>query len=262
MRIGFAANPKKDGAIDTRDELMRCCAAQGVCCALVEDVAALAGCGALDALVVAGGDGSLLRFAAAAAACGVPLLGINLGRIGFLSELSRAMFPAALERLRAGDYLIERRMMLRCSLNGGEPFYCLNDVLVSRESLSGVAQIAIDIDGTPVGTVFCDGVIAATPTGSTAYTLSAGGPILASGLDAIAVTPVCPHTLHFRPIVTAPGAQIRFCTADGGVILADGTRASEVRRGDVLLVTGAERTCSFLRFEKSDLFRLIREKLS
>ena len=187
MRIGFAANPKKDGAIDTRDELMRCCAAQGVCCALVEDAAALAGCGALDALVVAGGDGSLLRFAAAAAACGVPLLGINLGRIGFLSELSRAMFPAALERLRAGDYLIERRMMLRCSLNGGEPFYCLNDVLVSRESLSGVAQIAIDIDG---------------------------------------------------------------------------TRASEVRRGDVLLVTGAERTCSFLRFEKSDLFRLIREKLS
>ena len=172
------------------------------------------------------------------------------------------MFPAALERLRAGDYLIERRMMLRCSLNGGEPFYCLNDVLVSRESLSGVAQIAIDIDGTPVGTVFCDGVIAATPTGSTAYTLSAGGPILASGLDAIAVTPVCPHTLHFRPIVTAPGAQIRFCAADSGVILADGTRVSEVRRGDVLLVTGAERTCSFLRFEKSDLFRLIREKLS
>jgi NAD+ kinase len=263
MQIGFAVNPMKQGAIAIRDELVVLSTQRGIHCTLIADATALLSGGAeLDALVVVGGDGSLLRYADAASRLGVPLLGINLGRIGFLSELARSTFPAALDRLLAGEYTIERRMMLRCSINDGEPFHCLNDVLVFKSSFSGVAEIAIEINGISVGTVFCDGVIAATPTGSTAYTLSAGGPILADGLNAIAVTPVCPHTLHFRPVVTAADADVHFSVSGSGVVSADGSRIREVCSGDSIRITGASRTCSFIRFEKSDLFRLIREKLS
>ena len=119
-----------------------------------------------------------------------------------------------------------------------------------------------DIDGALVGNVFCDGVIAATPTGSTAYSLSAGGPILAGGLDAIAVTTVCPHTLYIRPIVTAADTQIRFSVAGSGVVPIDGARICEVQSGDAICVTGAERRCLFIRFGHNDLYSLIRKKLS
>lgn len=263
MRIGFAANPLKTGAISVRDELMRVSAERGVECVLFLDAAALPDdCSALDALVVVGGDGSLLRYADVASAREISLLGVNLGRIGFLSEVPKEAFPAALERLLAGDYTVERRMMLRCSINDEAPLHCLNDILVFKRSFSGIAEITIQVDGAEVGTVFCDGVIAATPTGSTAYSLSAGGPILADGLNAIAVTPVCPHTLHIRPIVAAANAEIRFTVADSGFVSADGARIREVRRNDVIRVTGASRTTNFIRFGKKDLFALIGAKLS
>ena len=153
-------------------------------------------------------------------------------------------------------------MMLRCTINAEAPLYCLNDIVVFKRTFSGVAEINIQINGAEVGTVFCDGVIAATPTGSTAYSLSAGGSILADGIDAISVTTVCPHTLHIRPIVTAADADIRFSVADSGFVSVDGTRIHEVHRGDSIRVTGADRTTDFIRFGKNDLFRLIREKLS
>ena len=263
MRIGFAANPMKAGARQTRDSLLRLAAQRDIEHALIEDASALLQnpC-PIDILVVVGGDGSLLRYADAASTRKIPLLGVNLGRIGFLSELPEHAFSDALDRLMTGAYTIERRMMLRCTINAETPLYCLNDIVVFKRTLSGVAEINIQINGAEVGTVFCDGVIAATPTGSTAYSLSAGGSILADGIDAISVTTVCPHTLHIRPIVTAADADIRFSVADSGFVSVDGTRIHEVHRGDSIRVTGADRTTDFIRFGKNDLFRLIREKLS
>ena len=263
MRIGFAANPLKEGALQTRDSLLRLTAERGIGHVLITDAAALLqGPHPVDILVVVGGDGSLLRYADAASSLKIPLLGVNLGRIGFLSELSEQAFPDALDRLLEGAYTIERRMMLRCTINEEAPLYCLNDIVVFKRTFSGVTEINIQINGAEVGTVFCDGVIAATPTGSTAYSLSAGGSILADGLDAISVTTVCPHTLHIRPIVTAADADIRFSVADSGIVSVDGMRIHEVHRGDSIRVTGASRTTDFIRFGKSDLFRLIHEKLS
>lgn len=263
MRIGFAANPLKEGALQTRDSLLRLTAERGIGHALITDAAALLqDPHPVDILVVVGGDGSLLRYADAASSLKIPLLGVNLGRIGFLSELSEQAFPDALDRLLEGAYTIERRMMLRCTINEEAPLYCLNDIVVFKRTFSGVTEINIQINGAEVGTVFCDGVIAATPTGSTAYSLSAGGSILADGLDAISVTTVCPHTLHIRPIVTAADADIRFSVADSGIVSVDGMRIHEVHRGDSIRVTGASRTTDFIRFGKSDLFRLIHEKLS
>ena len=263
MRIGFAANPLKEGALQTRDSLLRLTAERGIGHVLITDAAALLQePHPVDILVVVGGDGSLLRYADAASSLKIPLLGVNLGRIGFLSELSEQAFPDALARLLEGAYTIERRMMLRCTINEEAPLYCLNDIVVFKRTFSGVTEINIQINGAEVGTVFCDGVIAATPTGSTAYSLSAGGSILADGLDAISVTTVCPHTLHIRPIVTAADADIRFSVADSGIVSVDGMRIHEVHRGDSIRVTGASRTTDFIRFGKSDLFRLIHEKLS
>ncbi|MDD6887018.1 MAG: NAD(+)/NADH kinase [bacterium] len=263
MRIGFAANPLKEGALQTRDSLLRLTAERGIGHVLITDAAALLQePHPVDILVVVGGDGSLLRYADAASSLKIPLLGVNLGRIGFLSELSEQAFPDALDRLLEGAYTIERRMMLRCTINEEAPLYCLNDIVVFKRTFSGVTEVNIQINGAEVGTVFCDGVIAATPTGSTAYSLSAGGSILADGLDAISVTTVCPHTLHIRPIVTAADADIRFSVADSGIVSVDGMRIHEVHRGDSIRVTGASRTTDFIRFGKSDLFRLIHEKLS
>ena len=263
MRIGFSANPLKEGALQTRDSLLRLTAERGIGHVLITDAAALLqDPHPVDILVVVGGDGSLLRYADAASSLKIPLLGVNLGRIGFLSELSEQAFPDALDRLLEGAYTIERRMMLRCTINEEAPLYCLNDIVVFKRTFSGVTEINIQINGAEVGTVFCDGVIAATPTGSTAYSLSAGGSILADGLDAISVTTVCPHTLHIRPIVTAADADIRFSVADSGIVSVDGMRIHEVHRGDSIRVTGASRTTDFIRFGKSDLFRLIHEKLS
>ena len=263
MRIGFAANPLKEGALQTRDSLLRLTAERGIGHVLITDAAALLQePHPVDILVVVGGDGSLLRYADAASSLKIPLLGVNLGRIGFLSELSEQAFPDALDRLLEGAYTIERRMMLRCTINEEAPLYCLNDIVVFKRTFSGVTEINIQINGAEVGTVFCDGVIAATPTGSTAYSLSAGGSSLADGLDAISVTTVCPHTLHIRPIVTAADADIRFSVADSGIVSVDGMRIHEVHRGDSIRVTGASRTTDFIRFGKSDLFRLIHEKLS
>ena len=263
MRIGFAANPLKEGALQTRDSLLRLTAERGIGHVLITDAAALLQePRPVDILVVVGGDGSLLRYADAASSLKIPLLGVNLGRIGFLSELSEQAFPDALDRLLEGAYTIERRIMLRCTINEEAPLYCLNDIVVFKRTFSGVTEINIQINGAEVGTVFCDGVIAATPTGSTAYSLSAGGSILADGLDAISVTTVCPHTLHIRPIVTAADADIRFSVADSGIVSVDGMRIHEVHRGDSIRVTGASRTTDFIRFGKSDLFRLIHEKLS
>lgn len=263
MQIGFAANPLKEGAFAVRDRLMQLAGARGLGCVSVEEAGMLLSLDAApDALVVVGGDGSLLRYADAASARKIPLLGVNLGRVGFLSEVTQEAFETALTRLLDGDYTIERRMMLRCTINDEPPLHCLNDVLVFKRSFSGTAEIGIAIDGAQVGNVFCDGAIAATPTGSTAYSLSAGGPILADGLDAIAVTTVCPHTLYIRPIVTAADAQIRFSVAGSGVVSIDGARICEVQSGDAICVTGAERRCLFIRFGHNDLYSLIRKKLS
>ncbi len=123
-----------------------------------------------------GGDGSLLRFASVAAEHGVPILGVNLGRIGFLSEIAADEFTGALQKVRRGEYRLEERMMLCCSVNDCKCANCLNDVLVFKQSFSGTIQVDLICDEKDVGTVFCDGIIVSTPTGSTAYNLSAGGP--------------------------------------------------------------------------------------
>lgn len=263
MRIGFGANLGKPGIAAHRDELVRLAEAAGCECRFYQAADDLAQeAQKLDFLVIVGGDGSILRYASAAANAGIPILGVNLGRIGFLTEIGMAAFHEALAKLAAGAYTVEERMMLSVCVDGGAPCNCLNDVLVFKRSFSGVAQVDVSVDGMAVGTVFCDGIVAATPTGATAYSLSAGGPVVANGLDAIVVTPVCSHTLHVRPIVSAPDAVWTFCVAGRGFVAPDGMRMRDVETGERVLVTAAKQRARFVSFEHKNLFDLIKNKLS
>ena len=263
MYVGFAGSLEKSGIREQRDALMDIARKEGVDCAVYDRVEEIdSEKNPPSFLVVIGGDGSLLRFASVAAQRKVPILGVNLGRIGFLSEISTGEFSGALHKLIAGDYFLEERMMLSCRVGQGKPTICLNDVMVFKESFSGVAQIHVEVDGQAVGTVFCDGMVAATPTGSTAYSLSAGGPVITPDFDSIVVTPVCSHTLHIRPIVSGPDALWTFTLAGSGCVAADGMKCRCVRDGERILVTRAQMRAPFVRFSRKNVFELIKGKLS
>ena len=263
MRIGFAAYLNRNGTADARERLMESAGCSGFTCVSYDDAEAIhTDPNPPDVLTVVGGDGSLLRYAHAASARKIPILGVNQGRIGFLSEITAGEFPAALEKLSAGDYRLENRMMLSCRIGQTRDLLCLNDFTVFKQSFAGIAQIEVELNEMRIGTVYCDGIIAATPTGSTAYTLSAGGPVIAPGLSAIVVTPVCPHTLHFRPFVAAPDDRLRVRVIGSGIVSADGMEKCDVTTEDVIEITRAERTAQFIRFGRKNVFELIQTKLS
>ena len=263
MKIGFAGNLEKEGIAELRGQLMLEAEAQhAVCLALnsAEEVRELPQ--APDLLVVIGGDGTLLRFAAAAAEREIPILGVNLGRIGFLSEITAEQFSESLQRIQAGEGKLEERMMLECRINGEEYPSCLNDVLISKKSFSGTIQVDLFCDHLSVGSVFSDGIIASTPTGSTAYNLSAGGPVVTQNLDSIVVTPVCSHTLHIRPVVSAPDSVWTFHVNGEGFVAGDGIKLRRVDPDDRITVTRSKQTSKFIRFCEQNVFDLISRKLT
>lgn len=263
MQIGFAGNLEKEGIAELRDRLMRQAEAQNaVSLALRSAQEVRSAAIAPDLLVVIGGDGTLLRFAAAAAEREIPILGVNLGRIGFLSEITAEQFSESLARIRAGEGIVDERMMLECRINGEEYPSCLNDIFISKRSFSGTIQVDLFCDGKKVGSVFSDGIIASTPTGSTAYNLSAGGPVVTQNLDAIVVTPVCSHTLQIRPVVSAPDSIWTFHVYGEGFVAGDGIKLRQVDPDDRITVTRSPRKTKFIRFLEQNVFELISQKLT
>ena len=260
MELLFASNPQRPQTAGVMHRLMEKAAAMGCFCCVADQARDEQPYG--DAMVVIGGDGSLIHNAGWASRSGVPLLGVHSGRVGFLAETDEPHFEDALARLVRGEYLVEHRSMLSCTVNGGEPYHCLNDFLVFKHSFSGVAQIEVLIDGLTAGTVFGDGVVVATPTGATAYSLSAGGPILAVGHEAMVITPICSHTLYMRPVVADMSAVVTMRILDRGVVAADGERVCELKGGDTVSVTRSSRTVGFIRLEQANLYQRIREKLT
>ena len=263
MKIGFAGNLEKEGIAEFRVRLMEQASVLGEETVALDSIAALiTEQPAPDLLVVIGGDGTLLRFASVAAQKDIPLLGVNLGRIGFLSEIAVDEFSDAIKKIHRSEYRVEERMTLLCSINGAPFASCLNDVLISKQSFSGTIQVDMFCDGQEVGSVFSDGIIASTPTGSTAYNLSAGGPVVTQDLDSIIVTTVCSHTLHIRPIVSSPDAIWTFHVNGEGFVAGDGIKLSRVNPNDCISVTRSNRRVRFIRFREQNVFDLIRQKLT
>jgi NAD+ kinase len=221
----------------------------------------------IDLLVVLGGDGTLLHGAALVADRGVPLLGINLGHLGFLTSCAPADSKVALERALAGELALEERMRLRCDLKraSGEVItkYACNDAVVSQGALARLIELDARLDNIPIALYRADGLIVATPTGSTAYTLAAGGPVVTPDVRAFVVTPICPHTLTNRPVVCPSSSRIAIRLASPAqhvMITIDGQWGTQLATGDVIELSQASPPLYLYRPAES-YFDVLRQKL-
>lgn len=219
--------------------------------------------------VVVGGDGALLHAARRMAPHGVPLIGVNLGRLGFLADIPLSRLYPDLGRILDGDYALQERMMLAVEVRRGATVrtgqLAFNDAVVSKGASERLIELRVRVDGEFVTTVRADGLIVATPTGSTAYALSAGGPILHPTLEAIIVVPICPHTLSQRPIALRAGSVIELAptelTAGEAHVALDGRVATDLAVGDTVQVQRAERTVRLIRVPGHSDFEALRSKL-
>lgn len=218
---------------------------------------------ACDAIVAVGGDGTLLRANAAAVPLGLPVLGINVGRVGFLAELELEQLKDAVIRIAKDDYAIDTRMMLRASVGKWERL-ALNDVVLSRGGYSRLIGINAWVDGDQIGRFIADGVIVATPTGSTGYSLSAGGPIVCPEVSCMLLTPICAHSLQHRPVVTSASQTItiRLDGEHDAMLSIDGMEPTRFGGGDSLTITCAKEHARFIRLAPGSFFNTIQYKLS
>lgn len=223
---------------------------------------------AVDLLFVLGGDGTLLGYAREFAPHKIPLLGINVGRLGFLSEAEPDDLPAVVDRVLRGDYSLDERMMLEAqwvrdgTVRGS--YLALNDVGVAREAFSRMITTTVFVDGVFLSRFSGDGLVVATPTGSTAYSLSAGGPIIVPHLDAILLTPVAPHTLTARPMVLAPQDEvcIRVDAPHAHIgLTVDGQLGVRLEPGDEVRVRRAPHTTLLIKWKERAFFDVVRRKL-
>jgi NAD+ kinase len=214
----------------------------------------------VDMLIVLGGDGSTLRAARAAAPMTKPVVSVNFGKLGFLSELTQDNWRERLPRFVSGDYWIEERMMLTVECWRGEERLsrhdALNDAVIGRGSLARVVRAETRIDGAPLTTYTCDGLIIATPTGSTAYALAAGGPILPPNAQNFVVVPIAPHLSLQTPVVLTVGSVVDVIvrTDHAAGMSADGQNEVPLRDGDRVSVRASEHRAHFARTQSADYF--------
>lgn len=223
----------------------------------------------VDALITLGGDGTLLRGARFLDGHQVPILGINLGRLGFLTSCSGNEFEVGVRRFAAGEFVSEPRMTLAsCALNRDGQERCswraLNDVVLSKAGVARMVRITVFVDGEAIGAYSADGLIISTPTGSTAYSVSAGGPVVVPTVDSIVLTAVSPHTLAIRPLVLPADVEVRVRADDGPdelLVTVDGQVGTTFTGGETLVVRRAEQPVQIVRFPGTTFFSILRRKL-
>ena len=279
MRIGIYTNPSKDqgcvlsrklatmiyrqGAIPVVDE-----ACLGVVFSDIKGVD-VADYATSDLLMVLGGDGTFLSAVHLPGCQDIPIIGVNLGSVGFLQEIMPETLEAAVRRLISGDYYIERRMMLAvcCYDQDGsliERILSMNDAVISRGGKSRILTLDLMIDGVHLERIPGDGMIFATPTGSTAYSLSAGGPIVHPQLDLMLITPICPHTLHNRSYMTSSSSEVAIEIIDypfPALLAIDGRREIYLQSGSKVVVSKANRYLQLIRLGPDHFFANLPKKI-
>jgi NAD+ kinase len=221
-----------------------------------------------DMVIVLGGDGTMLSAARLVEERSVPILGINMGGLGFLTAVGGEHLYKTLERVFAGDYAIEERLMLRARLaRRGKPVAeatVLNDVVVTKGELSRMIAMTIAIDGQFVTSLRGDGLIVSTPTGSTAYSMSAGGPIVSPSVNALVLTPICPHTLTHRPLLVPGAAKLAVTLTShdkGAMVTFDGQVGMAIREDDTVTITPSRHRTRLIRFPERTYYDVLRRKL-
>ena len=290
-RLGIVGNRGKGGVAALLPPLVRWVRAQGREVALEQSLArGVPGVGRgvsleslvrrADVLLVLGGDGTLLHASRAASEVGVPVLGVNLGGLGFLTETAQESLYPALTRVFAGSYLIERRIMVEARVRRTVPAKArratrsaahvwtetaLNDAVVHPSDRSRVIAIDVSIGKKPVGTLIGDGLIVSTPTGSTAYSLSAGGPIVRPTIEALIATPISPHTLAWRPLLVGARETLSLRLRAGhprANLTLDGQVTRAVSPDDEIIVRRGPRSVSLIVFERDSFYDVLRTKLA
>lgn len=215
-----------------------------------------------------GGDGTMLRAVTYIGASSLPLIGVNLGRLGFLATLNKDHLGEALERFSKGDYQIEERTLLQAQLKGesgafGKNDYALNEVAVSRKDTTSMITIETWLDGVYLTTYWADGLLVATPTGSTGYSLSCGGPVVSPKSQSLVITPVAPHHLNARPLIIEDGTEIRLKvdSRETQHLVSLDSRISTVDNGQELCIKKAPFTLKLVVFEGDHFFKTLRQKL-
>lgn len=277
--VGIVAKTDAAGAAGVVRELVRWLGSRGLSAVLDKETAALVPDlrvsharradlpARVDALTVLGGDGTLLSVARAVGDLGTPILGVNLGGLGFLTATTLDEMMPALQAFLDGRLLVEERMMLAAWVRrSGQPtgeFLALNDVVIMKAAMSRIIDLRVSVDGQAATAYRADGLIIATPTGSTAYSLSAGGPILFPTMDAVVLTPICSHTLTARPVVL-PGPsciEVTLHTSEEVMLTVDGQVGFSLRDDDAIEVQRAPSRIRLVSVPQKHFFSVLRTKL-
>lgn len=272
--IGLIAPPMRSDALLCASEAADWLAARGLIVLCEDDVEELLpACIPFSradvipqAIICMGGDGTILRAAQYAVRWNTPLLGINLGQLGFLAEVDRERMQDALAALLEGRYEEESRAMLEVTTEDGKRFLALNDAVVTRGGYARLVTVRALVDGSLAGDYRADGLIVATPTGSTGYSLAAGGPIISPDVDCMIITPICAHSLQHRPEVVPGGAEItlRLDKHDvmEGALQIDGRTCAQLHAGDTVKVRRAKEKVRLIRMRSMGFFEIATRKLS
>ncbi len=241
--------------LDFKQELVRSCPAEciGASC---------------DIVLAFGGDGTILSTARSVGANSTPILGVNLGGLGFLAEITISQLYECIEDILRDDFTIMERMVLKAHIinrENGVTFYGLNDIVVDKSNAARVMRINISINDDFLTTYLCDGVIIATPTGSTAYSLSAMGPIIAPNVDAMIINPICPHSLGARPMVISGDSKIQIYPLgrnQEATLNADGQVADNIKINEYIIIEKANYKTKTVQFKGNNFYNLLRTKLN
>lgn len=272
MIIALFPNEKKKHSFELAIQIREFFEAKDIAVAAEDEKAASIGAMPLSSvdpneikfLISMGGDGTLLRISHQYSHLDAPILGINLGHLGFMADIpSSDIFPSLTDLLN-GEYTVEHRLALEASASSRDRLRAVNDIVFHRANNYSLIELAIQVDGIYINTFVADGVIVATPTGSTAYSLAAGGPILAPTLDAVVITPICPHTISNRPIVLTPDRKIEIqyiSTYDPIDVRADGLDTMSLKSGDSIGIQRSSQPFKIVNLHRHEYFSTLRKKL-
>lgn len=277
-RVGLIANPEKPNAARLARRAARILRSlkRTVCCdpdshaVLGDDIPVAESLDDLarnsDLLLVVGGDGTMLRVARAVAGLPVPLLGINAGTLGFLTAVPSSRLAEALRKIPAGKFVLEERALLEATVTHEgmtTTSIALNDFVLSRGQTSRLIEIEVSVNGELLTRYRCDGFIASSPTGSTAYSLAAGGAIVSPDAEVLTLTPICPHTLSIRPLVVGLSSEVLVRVTSPrlvAILAADGQQQVDLESGDTVRIRRSTRTVRLLRLSGTSFFGTLRHK--
>ncbi len=270
MKIGLITNFERDGGLSFTRKLLGFLSDRG--CEVLADERlglslGLAPCENIyalsDVLIVLGGDGTILRVARHAAVYKTPIFGINLGNLGYLASAEPSEWQLAVSKVLEGDHTLEKRMMLKVTNEEGDEALCLNDVYIRNSNAAHMISLRLCINGQYADTYRGDGIVLASPTGSTAYSLSAGGPVLKPDTSLISVTQISPHNLYARPFVLS-GEDVVSITAlkeQEGTVFADGEKWLDLKQGERISIRGADVYTYIIKTSSLGFYDILRRKM-